>query len=199
MMSLEAWYRDVTFASATQSWMSCIEELGFERVAARPELEVRNMITSWDFIKMKGEPVFFGVSERIDNHVAVECSSKSDDPATFEVALLKFLRADRYPYPVETVLIRGDSEECGPLMTLRSAGSYASIVDIARIVHDNDPEAEIPQIRIIQTDLPGMETPVYSTAPYLSRVIGKSLWIDFAWSTFSPTWSLDVVAARLAR
>ena len=181
MVTLSFWYKQASAKEIKRSWINLVPLLGFERVGS---LEGSG---SWDYVRLDGIPVFFGISERVGKHVTVDIFSRQDETIPYlEVALRRLYGQRHTLLPSESFLVEGVEESSGPLLLYWKGSAEKLIEQIALYA--------TPQIRVGSISLCGDINDLRQIAENYAlrtKVIRDNLWVDFGWSRVSDSWCHD--------
>jgi hypothetical protein len=184
MITLSCWYKQVPLQEIKKSWIDLILLLGFERVGKREDSG------SWDYVRLNDTFVFFGMSKRMEKHVAVDIFSRQDEIVPhLEIALKRLYRQRHTLLPSESFLVKGVEESSGPLLTLWKDSPEKLFEQVALNF--------TPQIRVANVSLCGdIQNLERISANYAVsiKVVWDNLWLDFGWSQFSGSWDLALTA-----
>ncbi|MDD5112244.1 MAG: hypothetical protein PHG85_06845 [Candidatus Altiarchaeota archaeon] len=188
---LEFWYKGVLIGEIWKNWDTMLDLLGFEKTKDVSAI-------SWDYVKLNNNKIFFAVTERMENHTAVEFYSRSAETSVFESILKRVYELTHYPLPDESCLVNGCDGECsGPLLTLTLSKYRDKLGElfegIKSNVREDDKKLFTPQIRVIRSSVyPNLEElqELSKKYSYNSKIIKDTLWIDCYWSKFSKTWKI---------
>jgi len=191
-LSLEFWYQEIPIGEIWKNWVTnksnISDLLGFEKTKKIPA-------PHWDYVTLKGKKVFVDITERIENHTAVNIYSRSLEPPDFESLLKGVYDLTQYPLPTESCLVNGDDECSGPLLTLSVCRKKPKecLEGIQSNVRETDKKLFTPQIRVISSSVyPNLGELLELSKKYSlnQKIIKDNLWIDFYWSKFSKTWEI---------